>query len=182
MQLQPWLLTLLLILGSSLGASLTWFLCRISSQATRIRHRERCKALLKSSVELEACCARLEEEIEKLRCSEASALRRETLLKAAQQRAVDREQLLRETEFRLLQGFRSASLQILKKSEENGFGNTLHARVASENNGFPFDRDTDRPSATIQEKVASDMQDVRSANIPPSRSDATASSCERNRK
>tara|TARA_B100000674_G_scaffold432248_1_gene389903 strand:- start:381 stop:917 length:537 start_codon:yes stop_codon:yes gene_type:complete len=178
MQLQPWLFTLLLILGSSLGASLTWFLCHISSQTTRIRHRERCKALLKSSVELEACCARLEEEIEKLRCSEAGALRREALLKAEQKSAVDREQLLRETEFRLLQGFQSASLQILKKSEENGAGNTPTARVKSGNKGVPFDQDADRPAATIREQVASDMHEVGSVNVPASSSDAAVSSRE----
>ena len=73
MELQPSLFLLLLILGTSLGASLTWFLCHNSHQATRIRHRERTKALLKSSAELEACCAKLEAQVQKLRSSEAQS-------------------------------------------------------------------------------------------------------------
>ena len=170
MELQPWLFLLLLILGTSLGASLTWFLCHNSSQATRIRHRERTKALLKSFAELEACCAKLEAQAQKLRSSEAGSLRREveleTLLKAEQRSIVDREQLLRESESRILQGFQSASLRILRASEESESENTRPAQGASREKGFSEDQDANSPSTTLREKVVSGMLEDRAAVIP----------------
>jgi len=170
MELQPWLFLLLLILGTSLGASLTWFLCHNSSQAMRIRHRERTKALLKSFAELEACCAKLEAQVQKLRCSEAGSLRREveleTLLKAEQRSIVDREQLLRESESRILQGFQSASLRILRASEESESENTRPAQGASREKGFSEDQDANSPSTTLREKVVSGMLEDRAAVIP----------------
>ena len=170
MELQPWLFLLLLILGTSLGASLTWFLCHNISQATRIRHRERTKALLKSSAELEACCAKLEAQVQKLRSSEAGSLRREveleTLLKAEQRSIVDREQLLRESESRILQGFQSASLRILRASEESESENIRPAQGASREKGFSEDQDANSPSTTLREKVVSGMLEDRAAVIP----------------
>ncbi len=170
MELQPWLFLLLLILGTSLGASLTWFLCHNSSQATRIRHRERTKALLKSFAELEACCAKLEAQVQKLRSSEAGSLRREveleTLLKAEQRSIVDREQLLRESESRILQGFQSASLRILRASEESESENIRPAQGASREKGFSEDQDANSPSTTLREKVVSGMLEDRAAVIP----------------
>jgi hypothetical protein len=170
MELQPWLFLLLLILGTSLGASLTWFLCHNSSQATRIRHRERTKALLKSFAELEACCAKLEAQAQKLRSSEAGSLRREveleTLLKAEQRSIVDREQLLRESESRILQGFQSASLRILRASEESESENIRPAQGASREKGFSEDQDANSPSTTLREKVVSGMLEDRAAVIP----------------
>ncbi len=170
MELQPSLFLLLLILGTSLGASLTWFLCHNSHQATRIRHRERTKALLKSFAELEACCAKLEAQVQKLRSSEAGSLRREveleTLLKAEQRSIVDREQLLRESESRILQGFQSASLRILRASEESESENIRPAQGASREKGFSEDQDANSPSTTLREKVVSGMLEDRAAVIP----------------
>lgn len=171
MELQPWLFLLLLILGTSLGASLTWFLCHNISQATRIRHRERTKALLKSSAELEACCAKLEAQVQKLRSSEAGSLRREvkleTLLQAEQRRIADREQLLREFESRILQGFQSASLRILQASEESEPENAHPAQEAYKEKDFSEDQDTNNPSATLRENVVSSMLEDSAAVIPP---------------
>ena len=97
MELDTSLSPLIPILATLLGASLTWFFCHNRAQTMRIRHRERCKALLKSAAELEACCAKLESEVELLRLSEAEALRREAGLEARltaeQQRSGDRERL-----------------------------------------------------------------------------------------
>ena len=171
MELQPSLFLLLLILGTSLGASLTWFLCHNSHQATRIRHRERTKALLKSSAELEACCAKLEAQVQKLRSSEAGSLRREVkleaLLQAEQRRTADREQLLRESESRILQGFQSASLRILQASEESEPENAHPAQEAYKEKDFSKDQDTNNPSATLRENVVSSMLEDSAAVIPP---------------
>ena len=171
MELQPWLFLLLLILGTSLGASLTWFLCHNSHQATRIRHRERTKALLKSSAELEACCAKLEAQVQKLRSSEAGSLRREVkleaLLQAEQRRTADREQLLRESESRILQGFQSASLRILQASEESEPENARPAQGACKAKDFSEDQDANNPSATLRENVVSSMLEESAAIIPP---------------
>lgn len=179
MELQPSLFLLLLILGTSLGASLTWFLCHNSKQATRIRHRERTKALLKSSVELEACCAKLEAQVQKLRSSEAGSLRREvkleTLLQAERQRTADREQLLRESESRILQGFQSASLRILQASEVSGAENTRPAKGASMEKGFSEDQDANNPSATLRENVVCGMLENSAAVIPAPSQDTLVS-------
>ena len=170
MELQPWLFLLLLILGTSLGASLTWFLCHNISQATRIRHRERTKALLKSSAELEACCAKLEAQVQKLRSSEAGSLRREvkleTLLQAERRRIADREQLLKESESRILQGFQSASLRILQASEKSESENTRPVQGASREKGFPEDQDANNPSTTLRENVVSGMLEDSAPVIP----------------
>ena len=179
MELQPSLFLLLLILGTSLGASLTWFLCHNSKQATRIRHRERTKALLKSSAELDACCAKLEAQVQKLRSSEAGSLRREvkleTLLQAEQQRTADREQLLRESESRILQGFQSASLRILQASEVSGAENTRPAKGASMEKGFSEDQDANSPSATLRENVVYGMLENSAAVIPAPSQDTPVS-------
>ena len=179
MELQPSLFLLLLILGTSLGASQTWFLCHNSKQATRIRHRERTKALLKSSAELEACCAKLEAQVQKLRSSEAGSLRREvkleTLLQAEQQRTADREQLLRESESRILQGFQSASLRILQASEVSGAENTRPAKGASMEKGFSEDQDANSPSATLRENVVYGMLENSAAVIPAPSQDTPVS-------
>lgn len=179
MELQPSLFLLLLILGTSLGASLTWFLCHNSKQATRIRHRERTKALLKSSAELEACCAKLEAQVQKLRSSEAGSLRREvkleTLLQAEQQRTADREQLLRESESRILQGFQSASLRILQASEVSGAENTRPAKGASMEKSFSEDQDANSPSATLRENVVYGMLENSAAVIPAPSQDTPVS-------
>ena len=179
MELQPSLFLLLLILGTSLGASLTWFLCHNSKQATRIRHRERTKALLKSSAELEACCAKLEAQVQKLRSSEAGSLRREvkleTLLQAERQRTADREQLLRESESRILQGFQSASLRILQASEVSGAENTRPAKGASMEKGFSEDQDANNPSATLRENVVCGMLENSAAVIPAPSQDTLVS-------
>ena len=179
MELQPSVFLLLLILGTSLGASLTWFLCHNSKQATRIRHRERTKALLKSSAELEACCAKLEAQVQKLRSSEAGSLRREvkleTLLQAEQQRTADREQLLRESESRILQGFQSASLRILQASEVSGAENTRPAKGASMEKGFSEDQDANSPSATLRENVVYGMLENSAAVIPAPSQDTPVS-------
>ena len=171
MELPPSLFLLLLILGTSLGASLTWFLCHNSKQATRIRHRERTKALLKSSAELEACCAKLEAQVQKLRSSEAGSLRREvkleTLLQAERRRIADREQLLKESESRILQGFQSASLRILQASEESEPENAHPAQEAYKEKDFSEDQDTNNPSATLRENVVSSMLEDSAAVIPP---------------
>ena len=179
MELQPSLFLLLLILGTSLGASLTWFLCHNSNQATRIRHRERTKALLKSSAELEACCAKLEAQIQKLRSSEAGSLRREvkleTLLQAEQRRIADREQLLRESESRILQGFQSASLRMLQASEESESENTSPAKAPFRKKAFSEDQDANNPSATLRENVVSGMLEDSAAVLPAPSQDTPVS-------
>ena len=180
MELETSLSPLIPILATLLGASLTWFFCHNRAQTMRIRHRERCKALLKSAAELEACCAKLESEVELLRLSEAEALRREAGLEARltaeQQRSGDRERLLGETEFRILRGFRDASLTILRHRQDEGL-KSLHP--IPESHEIPEkDASEWHPSGTaarLRDEVASSMLEGPGNDSEPPRSDPSAS-------
>ena len=155
MDSEPSLFLPLIILSILLGTILTWFVCLNRTQVMRIRHRERCKALLKSSAELEARCAKLEAEVEKLSLSEAGALRREAWLDAqlhAERCCTrDKEQLLREIETRILQGFNNEAREILRQNQEARMKNVPELRPSIS-------------AQTLREKVATSMQEGTEAD------------------
>ena len=130
----------------------------------RVRHRERSKALLQSIAELEACCLKLESELEQLRLSRSEALQREAgleaRLNAERLRSEDRERLLGETESRILKGFRDASLTILRRRQQKGLENlnpmpeSLDVSGTNVSEGGPS-----AVAARLRDEVASRMDD-----------------------
>ena len=119
--LEPWIPHLSGLGGFVVGLVLTWFMLRARGQAVQARYEERSRAAHKAIVDLEAGCANMEAEVRQLRHTEANSLKRQAgleILAQTQQRAVEeKEQLLKEAEYRMAQNFKALSTEALRTTQ-----------------------------------------------------------------
>lgn len=103
------------------GILLTWLFLRARLESERVRAHERSRAAEKSIAELGASCARLEDELTKLRQSELSLLQGNgeltTTLEVMKATATEREQLMAAAELRMSQTFKSIATDALRSSQ-----------------------------------------------------------------